>query len=193
MIIRLNAINFTSSKDSDKTCPIHTKSNNIEIMMGSEIDEINEELSESFLQVLMHLYYNLNKVSLSRSVSYMDSPKWQKNKKATINSKNNDHKCFQYAFTFALNYQIVKNNPERISKIKPFIDQYNWKDIDFLSHSKDWKKFESNNNSIALNILYVPHNIEKIRHAYNSKFNLNRENQVILLMIIHGEKWHFLL
>ena len=50
MIIRLNAINFTSSKDSDKTCPIHTKSNNIEIMMGSEIDEINEELFESFLQ-----------------------------------------------------------------------------------------------------------------------------------------------
>ena len=123
----------------------------------------------------------------------MDSPKWLKNKKATINPKNNDHKCFQYVFTFALNYQIVKNNPERISKIKPFIDQYNWKDIDFLSHSKDWEKFESNNNSIALNILYVPHSTEKIKHAYNSKFNLNRENQVILLMITHGEKWHFLL
>ena len=123
----------------------------------------------------------------------MDSPKWLKNKKATINPKNNDHKCFQYVFTFALNYQIVKNNPERISKIKPFIDQYNWKDIDFLSHSKDWKKFESNNNSVALNILYVPHSTEKIKHAYNSKFNLNRENQVILLMITHGEKWHFLL
>ena len=29
-----------------------------------------------------------------------------------------------------------------MSKIKPFIDQYNWKEIDFLSHSKDWKKFE---------------------------------------------------
>ena len=59
------------------------------------------------------------------------------------------------------------------------------------SHSKDWKKFESNKKSIALNILYVPHNTEKIRHAYKSKYNLMRENQVILLMIIDG-KWHYL-
>ena len=61
----------------------------------------------------------------------------------------------------ALNYQDIKNNPERTSKNKPFIDQYDWKEIDFPSHSKNWKKFESNNKSIALNILYVPHNTEK--------------------------------
>ena len=66
------------------------------------------------------------------------------------------------------------------------------KEIDFPSHSKDWKKFESNNKSIALNILYVPYNTEKIKHTYNSKYNLNRENQVILLMITDGEKWHYL-
>ena len=38
----------------------------------------------------------------------------------------------------------------------------------------------------------MPHNIEKIRHACKSKYNLNRENQVILLMITDGEKWHYL-
>ena len=30
-------------------------------------------------------------------------------------------------------------NSQRISKIKPFIEKYNWKDIDFPSTSKDWK------------------------------------------------------
>ena len=40
--------------------------------------------------------------------------------------------------------------------------------------------------------MYVPYNTEKIRHAYKSKYNLNRENQVILLMITDGEKWHYL-
>ena len=45
---------------------------------------------------------------------------------------------------------------------------------------------------IAINIVYVPHNTEKIRHAYKSKYNLKRENQVILLMITDGEKWHYL-
>ena len=63
---------------------------------------------------------------------------------------------------------------------------------DFPSHNKDWKIFESNNKSIALNILYVPHNTEKVRHAYKSKYNLKCENQVILLMITDGEKWHYL-
>ena len=60
------------------------------------------------------------------------------------------------------------------------------------SHSKDWKKFESNNKSVALNILYVPHNAKEIRHTYKSKYNLNRENQVVLLMIMDDEKWHYL-
>ena len=60
-------------------------------------------------------------------------------------------------------------------------------------HGKDWKKFESNNKSISLTILYVPHNTEKIRHAYKSKYNLTHEKtQVILLMITDDEKWHYL-
>ena len=109
------AIDLTSSKDSDGTRTMHTKINNAEIMIGSETNEIIEDLFESFLQKYQErleksmsgsefvydsvdvLYYNLNKVSLSRVGSYIHSPKWLKNKKATINPKNNDDKCFQYA------------------------------------------------------------------------------------------------
>ena len=107
------------------------------------------------------MYYDLNKIGLCREGSYIDSPKWLKNKKPTINSKNNDDKCFQYARTVALNHEQIKDHPERISKIKPFINQYNWKELHFPSHSKDGKKFESNNKSIALNVLYVSHNTEE--------------------------------
>ena len=106
------------------------------------------------------LYYDFNKISISRGGSYIDSPKWLKNKKSTINPKNNDYKCLQYAVTLALNLDRINSHPEIISKTKPFIEQYNWKDIDLPSTSKDWRKFELN-NEIALNILYVPHNIKK--------------------------------
>ena len=58
------------------------------------------------------------------------------NKKATINLKNNDDKCFQYTVTVALSYQSIKNDPERISKIEAFIDQYNCKKIIFPSNKK---------------------------------------------------------
>ena len=54
------------------------------------------------------LYYDINKVSLSRGESYIDSPKWSKNKKATINPQNEkDDKCFQYALTVALNHEKI--------------------------------------------------------------------------------------
>ena len=87
------------------------------------------------------LYHNLNKVSLSRSGSYIDSPKWVKNKRATINPQNKkDDRCFQYVVTVALNHEQIKDHPERISKIKPFIDKYDWKEIDFPSQDKYWKK-----------------------------------------------------
>ena len=40
--------------------------------------------------------------------------------------------------------------PKRISKIKLFIDQYNWKEISFPSHKEVWKKYKTNNKTIAL-------------------------------------------
>ena len=45
---------------------------------------------------------------------------------------------------------------------------------------------------VALNILFVPHSTKKIRLAYKLKQNFKRENQVILLMITDGKKWHYL-
>ena len=140
---------------SDKTRVMHTRSDNEEFMNGSDTDEIIKGRFESFLQKyeenlqekmkgsdfefddVNFLYYDFNKISISRGGSYIDSPKWLKNKKSTINPKNNDYKCFQYAVTLALNLDRINSHPERISKIKAFIEQYNWKDIDFPSMSKD--------------------------------------------------------
>ena len=45
--------------------------------------------------------------------------------------------------------------------LKPFINNYNWKDIEFSAHSKDWRKFECNNKTIAWNILFVPYNAKQ--------------------------------
>ena len=57
---------------------------------------------------------------------------------------------------------------------------------------KNWNKFEQNNKTIALNILFVPHNTETIRVAYRSEYNSKREKQINLLMITDGNKWHYL-
>ena len=52
------------------------------------------------------LYYHLQRISLKKGESYVESPKWLKDKGATINPKNkNNNKCFQYAITVALNHE----------------------------------------------------------------------------------------
>ena len=55
-------------------------------------------------------------------------------------------------------------------------------DADFSSHQRDWEKFKQENNSIALNILFVSHNSAEIKLAYKSSYNKHK-NQVIFLMI----------
>ena len=66
------------------------------------------------------------------------------------------------------------------------------KKLIFHHTQKTGKKFELNDKTIALNILFVPYNTEKIRLAYKLKHNFTRENQVILVMITDGKKWHYL-
>ena len=128
-------INFTSLKpDSDETRIMHTKSDNMEIMIGSDTNDVIKELFKSYLQryqevlqekmrgsdfafeVVNLMYYDFNKISLNRGGSYIESAKWIKDKKSTINPKNNDYKCFQYAVTVALNHDKIKKDPERVSK-----------------------------------------------------------------------------
>ena len=84
---------------------MYTRSDNIEIMFGGDNDDIIEQLSESLLKKyeanlqnkmggsefefdgVNFLCYNFNKTSINRGGSYIDSPKWLKDKKSTINQK----------------------------------------------------------------------------------------------------------
>ena len=205
-----------SSKNYEETRDMYSASNNIEIFMGSNTNDAIDTLCNTKLQRFQEaketsfergsefifenvdsLYYYFQKININRSGSYIDSPEWLKNKKATINPKNKDNECFKYAITAALNHKDIGRDPQRISKIKPFVSKYNWKDINFPAGPHDWKKFEQNNKTIALNILYVPYNTKEICRVYKSKYNNEGENQVILLMISERinevEKRHYLL
>ena len=102
------------------------------------------------------LYYKCHKINPNRGGSYIDSPDLIKNKKVTINPINKkDNKCFQYAVTVVLNHEEIKKDPQRITKIKTFINKYNREGINVASKKDDWRKFEKNNLTIALTVLYV--------------------------------------
>ena len=212
-------VNFIASNDTRQIRTVHVWRDNEEIRPGNDTNDISTSLINSFLSnyqteeaILKNgsnfvfesvdlLTYYIHKTNMKTGKSYIKPSEWLAAKKATTNSKNNDDKCFQYAITVVLNHQKIENHPERISNIKHFINQYNWKGINFPARKKDWRKFEQNNESITINILFVPKNEETINIAYKSKYNCKRKNQVVLLMITNHEKndeidkndkWHYI-
>ena len=86
------------------------------------------------------LHYKCHKINLNRGGSYLHFPDWIKNKKAIINPITiKDNKCLQYAVTVTLNHEEIKKDSQRITKIKPFINKYNYDGINFPSEKDDWK------------------------------------------------------
>ena len=183
----------------------YVKSKNIETRSGDNTDDIIIKLLESFLgnyereeNILRngtdYVFDGINStlayfhtIVLPRGSSYIPSPKWVLDKKPTINPKNRkDNCCFAYLIIVALHHQDISHDPQRITKLKPYISDYNWKDIDFAVGSKEYKIFERNNKDIALNILSVPHNKKEI-NIYKSEHNHTREKKVHLLMITDNE------
>ena len=79
-----------------------------------------------------------------------------------------------------------------MSKLKPYINKYNWEGIEFPAGPNKWIKLERNNKTIALNILLIQRNTKARSVAYRSEYNNKRKKQVILLMITDGKKWHYL-
>ena len=110
---------FISSNDTEETRTLFVWSDNEEIRLGNETDDIIKGRINSFLNNYQKeetifrngsnfvfesvdlLSYHIHKTSLKKGKSYMKSPEWVVNKRAAINPKNGDNKCFQYSITVA--------------------------------------------------------------------------------------------
>ena len=207
--IGINLVHITDNK----RITFFTKSENIKCLPSNNTEDILNELlaspcknyqedielcrtSSSYIyESVEELNSHFHKIDLQRRATYIPTPDWIKNKKATINSNNTkDTYCFMYAITIALYHKERGSNPERISKrLIEHIPKFNWHDIDFPASYNDYIIFEKLNEDIALNVLYVPFNQKTICSAYISNRNYLVKKQITLLKITDNkEKWHFL-
>ena len=110
---------------------MHLKSDNIEVMTYDNAIEAIKEILESLLcrsqidckhqwkdfiidGVDFVMNFKFHVMNFKCGVLYIDFPDWTKSKKATINQKNSDDKCFQYTSTAALNCKEIGGHPERV-------------------------------------------------------------------------------
>ena len=140
----------------------------------------------------MHLYINFHRLVLTWGSSYTELLEWIKSKKAVINSQNKHKECFQWAVIAALHYEEIRHHPERISLLRPYENQYNWKGLEFPVSIKKIDKFEKNNPGIAVNVLFSNRKSQNIYTARRSERNVKFKKQVNLLIIEYGEKRHYI-
>ena len=145
-----------STRNFEVTRTIYSASKPVEIFMGSDTEDVINTLFNTILQRFHQaqeklndkggvfipdsvelLYYYFQKIDIRRAESYIMSPDWIVNKKATINPKNEKvNKCLQWATISGLNYNKIKEKDlKKIPKLKRI-------DTDFPLQSEDWENFE---------------------------------------------------
>ena len=122
-------INFTPIQDFNDKRSLYVNTKNVVIMEGSDINETINVTSDSLMKKYQELLeflpknsgltlegvesmtYDINKITINRGGSGIESTAWLRNKKCVIIPQNKNDKCFQYSTTVALNYEKINNHP----------------------------------------------------------------------------------
>ena len=141
-----------------------------------------------------HVFLEVENLKLKTTIwdpikasSYIDLPPELKNKKALINMKNTDNKCFLWCVLRALNPK--KENAERIDgDLKSKENTLNMEGIDYPVNIKGHiKRFEKQNPDISLSVLGYSKD-EKIYPLRRSKHAMkNKRKYNIILLLIKDE------
>ena len=100
----------------------------------------------------LYLDVNFHQLNLMRGSSYLPLPDWLARKKAIVNPHNDDEECFKWSVFTAEN--VGMKDPQRVSNLRKFTDNYDWSGLEFPVSIKDNGKFKTRNN-VSVNILAV--------------------------------------
>ena len=138
--------------------------------------------------VEIHIMYN--KYNPTRAGSYIPLPKHISLKKACINIKNKDDKCFKYAVECGFYKVYEKNHPENFYHYKKLNSELNFEGVNFPANNIDIDTFEENNKGISINVFEIDE--EKEQTVINRKLkNKDAECHIDLLRIDENDKSHY--
>lgn len=140
-----------------------------------------EKMPEKYLYPfrLVKTNIEISKINPSTGSSYVKLPDYIANKKAVINIKNEDNKCFLYSVLCALNISNIKYNPERVSHYSKLIDTLKWKEKEMPMDINKIMFFEKR-NKLRINV-YGLENEKNIIPLYVSSNRHHTEYPLIHL------------
>ena len=137
------------------------------VYRGSETDQIVDRMianmkfqienpallnSRFVFDEFLYLDINFHQLNLTRGSSYLPLPDWLARKKAIVNPHNDDEECFKWSVIAV--EKVGMKDPQCISNLRKFMDNYDWSGLEFPVSIKDIGRFESRNN-ISVNVMAV--------------------------------------
>ena len=193
----------TGTEEFDEL-PVPSKNRNIfrEDEIKGAVSELLNEIHEKIeswdnnegywhLENVIHIDLKIREYKPLPGSSYIETPKWISVKKATVNIKNEDQKCFKYCMLYHKHKNEIKCHPERLYHYKKWenSDEFNFDGIKFPVEVNDLKKF-CKQNDISLN-LYITSDKEIIPYLTCAKYERKQEH-INLLLLKDDEKSHYI-
>ena len=122
--------------------------------MAQQVDNPRLRDSKFTFDRILYMDINIHRLNLTRGASYIKLPDWLSKKKAIINPKSLDNKCFKWAVIAGLRWEEIGANPERISKLRRYENEFDWNEIAYPVSTKNISKFETRNR-IGVNLLAI--------------------------------------
>ena len=159
------------------------------------IEQIQLSQSNMRFEKVISMTIHYDKYDPTRAGSYIDLPPFIKLKKACVNIKNTDNKCFKYCVQSVVYDIINKNHPEAFFHYKNLNDNIiNWDGVNFPAGNKDIERFEENNDGlISVNIFETDDvlNDDKVIIAYRTKVRNAKYNIDLLKIYDENNKCHY--
>ena len=117
-----------------------------------QIQNLEASASNLRLKNILSITIHYDRYDPTRAGRYIELPEWIKLKKACINIKNKDQKCFRYGSQVVYD-KISKHHPEEMfhyNKLKD--DILNWDGVNFPTGNRDIDRFEENNKLVSINV-----------------------------------------
>ena len=163
---------------------LHDKNEIVTVMIEHVAQQIENPAlrnSKFVFDRIIHMDMDFHRLNLTRGSSYIPLPDWLMKKKAIINPRNSDMECFKWLIIAAMKWEEIGNNPERISKLKRYENEFNWEEIEYPVSFKDINKFEKN-NEISANILAIEN-----RKIYICRKGRDYDRNVNLMLIADAQ------
>ena len=131
----------------------------------------------------LYLDVNFHQLNLTRGSSYLPLPDWLVRKKVIVDPHNDDKECFKWSVIAAEN--VGMKDPQCVSNLRKFMDNYDWSGLEFPVSIKDIGKFETR-NYISVNVLAV-----EGRDVYIHRKGQRVGREINLLMVSEDGIWHY--